>query len=168
MTQTFLSKRLLHLVAPLAAVVLLFSGCGDDDETSAGANGGGPVSVETNSLTKAQYIERADEICLEEEKGLEKLAAGFFRSPPSTTNPSEQASALVNQVLIPGYEELIERLASLGAPAGDEKEVSAFLTALQRSVEAGAKDPLKFVQSQEPFPEGVKLSNAYGYEVCLA
>jgi len=168
MTQRNLIKKVSLLALALLVIVVSLSGCGDDD---GGTAEGSEVTVETSSLTKAQFIDRADSICQQSEEKLEKVIGNFLKS--FTANPAQasvdaQAATLVNTVMVPSYEKLIEELRALGAPSGDEQEVSAFLTSLRESLEAGEEQPLKFVQSREPFVEGVKLSKAYGFNVCLA
>jgi hypothetical protein len=165
MTQNFLIEPRSLLLAVVMAAILLI-GCGDDSDSEGGETG--DIAVETGSLTKAQFIERADAICKEEEEQREKLIGNFISSSTQGGNASTQATTLVNTVLAPGYQRTIERISTLGAPADDEDEVTAFLTAFQKSVEEGVNEPLTFIRNPEPFPEAVRLSDKYGFEVCLA
>lgn len=168
MQQVLLIKRS-FLVIFLVLAGLLVAACGDED--SSGDEGSAGVSVETGSLTKSEFIQRADEICQESEEAREELISDYLKSfaaNPSNDSERAQAETLVNSVLAPAYREQIDGISALGAPAGDEDEISAFLTSFQKSLEEGEAKPLEFVRSLELFNEGVRLSNAYGFEVCLS
>lgn len=169
MKQKSLIKRTSLFIAALFSLALLFAGCGGDDDGSAAD--GNEVTVETGSLTKAQFIKEADAICQKSEESMEKLVGDYVKAVtenPSQASPSAQAATLVNTVMAPAYEKLIDRLGALGAPSDDEEEITAFLTSLQESLDKGREQPLKFVRSREPFVEGVELSKVYGFNVCLA
>lgn len=168
MLQVFLIKRN-FLAIFLVLAGLLVAACGNED--SSGDDGSAEVAVEAGSLSKSEFIERADEICRESEVAREDLISEYlesFAANPSNESERAQAETLVNSILVPAYQKLINRISALGAPAGDEDEVSAFLTSFQKSLEDGEANPLEFVRSREPFVEGVKLSDAYGFEVCLS
>jgi hypothetical protein len=156
------------------AAVLLVAGCGgsDDDSSASGSaetSESTEITVESGSLSKAQFIEKADAICEKGRQKFERLLGKFISSVEaneSSSGQKAQAKALVNSVFAPIYEEQIDEISSLGAPSGDENEVEAVLKAIQGDIDKGKEDPLKYVRSENIFAGSIKPARAYGFTYC--
>lgn len=165
MTKYFLSIRGFLLVVAMATL-LFAGGCGDDDSSEADANGE-EVTVETSSLSKAEFIKQADTLC-------EKTKGQFFReyttfikdSARATQSEQAQTAEMVETILVPMYEDLIDQISSIGAPKGDEKQVAGFLNALQQDLDFASEQPSKALDRLVPFSRATKAAEAYGLAGC--
>jgi hypothetical protein len=156
------SKRVvLSLLGAMAiAAVAMLGGCGgdDDDSTSGGSEQtSAAVSVETNSLTKAQYGTKAQKVCAEE---IAKIS-GVVKKAIVKGTPIETES------ILPAFEQMLDRLTALGAPKGQEAEVEAFLTALQEDLDqAKTRESAKATELGEDFKKSGDLARGLGLESC--
>lgn len=158
-----------HLVVSTIAVALAaaaFAGCGDDSNGSSSSGDNG--SIETSSLSKTQFIKRADAICARDEL-LGPITSYMTRYENSGPSQPELAADAVQKTLVPSLQEQINDIRSLGAPAGDEDEIEAFLVTFE-----GNLDSLTKLQrlSLNPQLESIlkpsqKLALAYGLESCF-
>jgi hypothetical protein len=140
----------------LAALSLLFVGCGGgDDET-------------TSSLTRAQFLKQGNAICKksEEEKGkaLRALVAKLDPNKPITKERKEQ---LVLTVILPPYEQTTEDLKGLGAPEGDEEEVEAIIKEMEKAAKKTKADPSVAVTTVREFEDANKMATDYGLTSCI-
>jgi hypothetical protein len=154
-----LSKRLIVLLAGVVAIAAVVAGCGSSDDSS-----------DTTALTKQQFIVQADAIC---KKGNNEIDEGFEsfakeNNIPQNQEPSkEQGKELVETVLVPNLDTQSEEIRALGAPSGDEDEVSAMLDSLDESVEEAEDDPEAIFDSKsDPFAKPDELARDYGLKVC--
>lgn len=156
------------------ALVALFavSGCGGGgDGDSATASSGGPVTVEAGSLSKAQFVKQARAICTKSHEGFERDAVRILKqqkADPTKASEGDPEAELVLDAFVPNFQSQIDQVSELGAPRGDEDEVSAFLTALQEAVDGANQDPRAFVRSEADLGKAPKLAKAYGLEECAS
>ena len=155
-------------IAAALTALLLAAGCGSDDDSATGSSDG-EVTVETGSLSKAKFVEQANAICQKTKDQFNKEAAQFVeqvsKKPPKPTEGSPEEK-LVEKAVVPNYQNEVDEISALGAPSGDEKEVTAFLEALQQVVDGASEEPASFVQSGGSFGKAPKLAKAYGLSGC--
>jgi hypothetical protein len=160
----FLSTRAFVLGVAIA-VAALATGCGSSGSGgSTESVGSGEITVETGSLSKADFITRADAICAQSRTELEHKYGAILK-----VNGSSQggvADEIVNEALVPAYEQQIDEISALGAPSGDEKEVTAYLEAIQLGLEEAQANPAKTVQRLTPFGKAIIRAKAYGLKGC--
>jgi hypothetical protein len=165
MQRIFLNIRSLFLLAAAVALLLAAGGCGGSDSS---ASENGEVTVESGSLSKAQFVKQADAICqkrvVEVQLKFRPLSRSFASASPA--EQEAEASKFVNDVIVPAYEEQIEEVSALGAPSGEEEKVAAVLNAIQARLGDAKEDPSKFLQTASPFAKAAKLGRAYGFTVC--
>jgi hypothetical protein len=156
-----LRYRLIVLLCGIGALALLAAGCG----------GGGDGTTSTASLTKAEFIKKADEICESAEEKIEREFESFAKEhnlsekqPPSSKESAEAAET----ILLPNIEGQIEDIRALGAPSGEEQEVEELLTAVEAGVEKGKQDPVAFIEEEggDPLNKADKMAREYGLKVC--
>jgi ABC-type Fe3+-hydroxamate transport system substrate-binding protein len=158
-----LSKRLIAMLAGAVAIAVIAAGCGSSSSDDSS-------SSSTASLTKQQFIAQADAIC---KKGNTEINEGFEsfakeNNVPQNQEPSkEQGKEIVETVLVPSLQEQSEGIRALGAPSGDEDEVSAMLDSLDESIEKAEDDPEALFDSKsDPFAKTNELASDYGLKVC--
>ncbi len=168
MKQYFLSTKLFFPMLAIGALLLV--GCGDQ---ASSASDGGEIVVETGSLSKADFIQQADEIC--EAAAAKAAEAGARYGQEREHAPSLQASKamlkeqlpkFVNNDLSPAFEGAIAEVSSLGAPSGDAKQITAVFTELQAGLDQAKKNPEKFFLGNAAFFKAFELGKAYGFQQC--
>lgn len=177
-------NRLKMLPVVVLAIAAVAVGCGGDDESgsaggaggsseaAAGKNsesGGSAPEVTTSSLTKAQFVKRANAACREERSGmLGRLAAYQRENPAASDSQTERFDGAMRAVLLPTIEAETVKVAELGAPEGEEARVDAFLVAQQDALEeVEAQENLESLEQVESyFAEAGKLARQYGLDEC--
>lgn len=166
MKRYFLSIRAFSLVlAAIIAAALVAGGCGSSDSQT----GSGEITVETGSLSKAEFIKQADAICkTAHERVLDGYAEFIQRNDVPASGPGleEKAAELMDSVVIPAYADEVDEISSLGAPRGDEQKVSAILEAVQRDLAKGEQQPLYATNGTGFLGKASDLAEAYGFSVC--
>lgn len=157
-----MNKGLIAAFVGVVAIAAIVAGCG---------SGGSSASDETSSLTKAQFIAKADAIC---KKGNAEIESEFeaFKTKNGLgekDEPSKAQQAEVSEtILAPNVKNQAEEIRSLGSPSGDEDEISAMLDALDEGVEEIEANPQAPFESNRPSPFGPanKMAKKYGLKVC--
>jgi hypothetical protein len=144
-------------LALIAALVVAFlaSGCGED-------------SASGESISKEEFIAKADAIC---KQGNEQMEAGFakyLKGPKSLAKPNAaELEKLVGKVMVPNLKREVARLRALGIPDGDEERVEAMLSALEEGEETARRDPKAVTASSDAvFGIASRIAGEYGLEVC--
>jgi hypothetical protein len=153
------SKRLVALLAALAALALIVAGCG---------SGGGSTSSESSSLTKAELIKQGDAICKKGEEALEEEANEFAKENGiNTSKPTKaQQEEVLEQVVAPALRKQAEELQELGAPSGEESAVEEIFDSLEKGTEEMEEEPGKLLNGTNPVGEASKLAREYGFKEC--
>lgn len=157
----------LCIIAAAVGLGLLVVGCGGGD-SGASAGTESEVATQVSSLSKAQFIEKADAIC-------EKKTNEFHNEIETLQSQLTQGSAaseltksakLVTVVFVPTFEKEIGQIEALGAPEGDEEDIAAILAAMQRTLDEGKDEPLTVLRREHTFGKGFQLARAYGFTAC--
>jgi hypothetical protein len=150
------------LIATVIAAALLVIGCG----------GGSGDSSSVSSLSKKEFIVKADAIC---RKGNERMQAELFkvlrknRVGGKLTKPSlADNEKFIAAVLIPDLKQEISELKALGVPEGDEERVDAIVAALEEGLETAEENPETVAAGSSDMVFGIasRLAGEYGLEVC--
>lgn len=159
MQRSLLSIRAFCLVGTTAALLLFASGCGGGSD--------GEVTVKTGSLSKAEFVKRADTICKTARTQFTNEYTAFLKrnkSRISKANESALQSELVDGILIPSFKKDVEEISTLGAPSGNVKGVASFLNGLQQRLNELHADPSEL--SARMFAKPAKLAKAAGLNGC--
>jgi hypothetical protein len=149
----------------VAAMCVVSGGCGDGDSSSGSAGG----TIETSSLTKAEFTKRANRICLQ---GMEDALRAFFtyvrKNEGDSMDNAELETEGMHQLFLPKLEAQTDEIESLGAPSGDEDQIEAFLVAQRRSITSLAqRRELSLATNLDPaFRQSGRLARQYGIESC--
>jgi len=133
----------------LSLIALLASGCGD-----------------SASLTKPQFLSKANSICLEQErKRFEVMAEVIESFPPEK---AERVTTLERGLLegLPTYEKATEMIGGLNAPEQDEGRVERALGAMEDAALRVREAPATALYSKYPFREANELLESYGLTKC--
>jgi hypothetical protein len=135
---------------------IAYVGCGGNSEGTA-----------ATSLTKPALIKAADEICEKADKTQNAELNAYTKE-----NPKAQATEAgqVKMVVVAGLPPLkveIEELAALEAPEGDEDELEAIWSGMEKALKESESDPTTVLTSAgNPFAEVGKVAARYGFKVC--
>jgi hypothetical protein len=158
------SSKLRGLVAMAAmvAALLLAVGCG--------GSGDHEVTVQTGSLSKAEFIKKADAICKAVRTEFTSDYLKFLRVHKAKKFETQSTDAflteVVDSVIQPHFESEIQRIGALGAPEDYATEVESYLDALKGELEVGQEDPTKLTEAQAPFGKAIATAEKVGLNGC--
>jgi hypothetical protein len=148
----------LALIAVVAMAALLLAGCG----------GGSEDSSSGKSISKEDFIVKADAIC---KKGTERLQKAIFaalKNPQNLTKVSEDEQIkIVTTAMVPNVSREVKELRALGIPDGDEEKIDAMIAALEEGVETAEQDPEAVTKSSDVvFGISSRIAGEYGLTAC--
>jgi hypothetical protein len=133
-----------------------------------GAGSGGSKAA-PSSPAKAQFIKRANAACGRERARAFREAVSYGRKHRSESkSASKLVTGLVNDVFLPKVERQNAAIAKLGAPAGDEARIDAFLADQAKGIDevAGLSEVKSLDQMERHFAAAGKLARTYGIAAC--
>ena len=136
-------------------LTLVLASCGD---------GGGEDPTAT--LTKAEYLEKADAICTRtEQKQAAALQTFGEEHGPLGSRPGEEE--VVIAVGLPPLRAQIEEIEGLSMPAGDEKQLGELYDQWHRAIKAVQANPSSILRAgPTPFTLAEQMARTYGFRVC--
>ncbi len=160
--------RTVYLAVALAIIAALLGGCGSSGDD--GSTDGSTVAFKTSSLSKAQWIKKAGEVCTTWTTPIiEKVNAYEEKHRGKTSREAEVvAGKAIRQEIPPLMTNLAKGIRALGAPEGDEDQISAFVVAFEGDTEKVATGPsLKSLTEFEPnYRDSAKIARQYGLTGC--
>jgi hypothetical protein len=116
------------------------------------------------SITKAEFVTQANEICAEGSKTIDAAANETFTGGQPS---QEDIVAFWGDTLIPSVTDQIAQIKALGIPAGDEDQVNALFAEVDSAIsEAQQEVDSGDVTNQDPFADANKLAGEYGLKEC--
>jgi ABC-type phosphate/phosphonate transport system substrate-binding protein len=142
----------------MLAVALVVAGCG----------GSSDADVSTSSISKAQFIKKADAVCTQGNKRMEVAFAKFLRENKNVKHPSKaDYEELVGKVVVPNLGREIKEIRAIGVPGDDQDKVGAILEALEEGLETAEGNPrVAVTSSQAVYGISSRLAKEYGLVVC--
>ncbi len=137
--------------------------------TATAASGGKQTKTHSSSLSKEEFVERADAICVREKtKGLEAMGA-YAKEHQGTAGQSkaEVIGEAVQKVFLPSVQSQVDQIRALGAPEGEEQEVEAILAALEEAVEEASQGAPSSARFAKSFANSGTLATEYGLTACV-
>jgi hypothetical protein len=138
----------------LIAIVLVVAGCG----------GGGDSS--TAALTKAQYVKQANAVCKKGQQEREAAVNELAEEVKPGADVSELPKAGLVKAVIGPLGNMVDELAALPAPEGDEEQVEEIVAAYEKPVEE-IEEEESAAFNGEIFGEADKKALKYGLEDCV-
>lgn len=149
-----MAKQLLHLFVVSVMFAGLVSSCGGGDAT----------------LSRAEFIKRADAICERADKTQAGEAAAYAKAHINAIQGLSRKAAvekLVGAILGPSVLKEANEIETLGAPDGDEGKIKAFIAAIEEGVKKAEKNPGTVEDlSGGPFNHADNLASEYGFQKC--
>lgn len=136
----------------VAVLVSVGAGCGDDDST------GDDEGAVDAPITKAEFVEGANQICIEGEAALADV-----EEPTSL----EEATALVEDRLIPSLRQQLEDIRDLGFPEDDREQLEDLFDRTESALDEVETDVEGALESEEdPFADVTEELADYGLDEC--
>lgn len=154
-----IEKRVFGVLVVLVLAVLVGAGCGGDDGDE----------LTTVSLSKAQYIKQADEICQENYEDRTSQLIKYARKAKARETEFSRAEQeeIVSTVILPTFVKDVEGLTQLGVPEGEEEPVEEILTTFEATVQRVEANPGSILAgASRQFGELEKLAGQFGLERC--
>jgi hypothetical protein len=142
--------------AVLIAAALVVAGCGGGSST--GSDNGA-------ALTKAQFVKQANAVC---KKGQQEREAGVNELAEEVkpgADPGELPKKGLVEAIIGPLHNMVENLAALPAPEGDEEQVEEIVEAYRKPVEEIEEDE-NVAFNGALFEEASEKALKYGLEDC--
>jgi hypothetical protein len=135
-----------------AAIVA--AGCGSS---------GSDNSTSTVSLSKAEWIAKADAICKAGNTTTNAAAKQKFGNQRPSAADIQQFTA---DTVLPNIAQEIDQIKALGTPSEQGAQADAVVNSAESSVNAAKANPSLLNQKNGPFEQTNKLAQAYGMKVC--
>lgn len=144
---------ILALLGVLGVVLLAGAGCG----------GGG----DETSLTRGEYIDQANKICVHGKLEREQLLKGAEKlvKPGEKPSTATKERVMISIVADP-YQKMVDELKELELPEKGQDEFKEALASMEKSSREVHKDPLKAITSIAQFEESNELARKSGLEHC--
>jgi hypothetical protein len=144
-----------YLIAAAIALfaIALAAGCGGDDDSSASAEN-----------PKAEFVKSANAVC---KKTIAEIQAGgskIYNEFGGAGEEKEFAERVIEKILVPGFEEQIQKIRSLEIPTGDEAQVNAIFTAMRKFMRQLESHPA--AEEFYPYRKAEALADRYGLTFC--
>jgi hypothetical protein len=149
---------MIGLVAVGLAFGMLAAGCG----------GGGD---DAPSISKAEFVEKANNVCARTGKRMTSqfaaFVAGYGGGEPKGVALKAAQREIVERVLAPNKRHEIEQLRKIGTPTGGEAQVEAMVEGLERGIEEAEARPTQAVTGKvKSFAEVERQAAKYGLTGC--
>jgi hypothetical protein len=160
MNQYFLSIRGFACGAVLTAALLAI-GCGGGNSDT--------VTVQTGTLTKAEFASRAGATCRAIRAQVLHDFGDYFRGHSLKEVGSETLwdEEIIKRAVVPNYgTRMIEEISTIGAPDSERQKVTVFLEAVRQRVHELEENPLELNETPYPFKKVSALAKKYGLTGC--
>jgi len=154
------SRMICGLVLMAALIVgVCVAGCGSSDSTS---------TETTATISKAEFVAKGNAVCVKGEKAQEAEINAYVKKhglenkKPTTAQQAE----LVETVFAPNIQSQIDGVKALGAPSGEEQQVSSALELSQQTLEKIEANPELAFGKGDPFAAAGKQLHALGLKKC--
>ncbi len=151
-------KGLTALALSALVIVAVGTGCG-------GGNSGA-------SLTKAEFIRRANVICAKAGKEVHSEFLAYAKTlegkePKTRSGITAAQKKVAETIVIPVKQKEVEQLSKLDAPVGDSDRIATVLNAIEQGIEKAQAEPvLATTNAEEVFGASEKIARNYGLDDC--
>jgi hypothetical protein len=148
----------LSLVAALIVGVCV-AGCGSSSSTT---------TETTAAISKAEFVAMGNAVCVKGEKAQETEINAYVKKHGLEKKKPTKAQnvELVETVLAPNIQSQIDGVKALGAPSGEEQQVSSALELSQQTLEKIEASPELAFGKENAFAAAGKQLHALGLKEC--
>jgi hypothetical protein len=151
--------RAIALAATLV-VVCFAAGCGSSNKTASTAT--------TPTLTKAQFLAQGNAICAGGNQKLSALQKALEKTFGNHAPNAAQLGTYVTTTFAPIIQGQIDKLRSLGAPAGEQATLTSLLGLAQADLNKVKGNPTALISERRPFADFARAAHSYGLTSCAA
>jgi hypothetical protein len=145
------------LIAGALTVALALGACGSSSSSSSSATSAVPAT----GITKADFVKRANAICVKGNAESKAAAAKLG------ANPSEgQIVTFVRSTEVPAVQAQIEAIRALGAPPGDAAKIAEMLMLAEHAVKEVKIQPTVISSGVDVFAGFAHIAHPYGLTSC--
>jgi len=151
----------------LAVMVALVVGvCG----AGCGSSSNSTSTETTATISKAEFVAKGNAVCVKGEKAQEAEINAYVKKhglenkKPTTAQQAE----LVETVFAPNIQSQIDGVKALGAPSGEEQQVSSALELSQQTLEKIEANPELVFGNKDVFAAAGKQLHALGLTKCAS
>lgn len=134
-----------------------------------GSSSSNTTTAATAAISKAEFVAKGNAICLagNKEQNLEFMAFAKKHGFSEKSEPTKaQQTELVNAVFIPNIQGQIDSVKALGAPSGEEQQVTSVLESAQERLNKVKTKPELAFAKPSPFKATGELLHALGLTQC--
>jgi len=155
-------QRRMMVVLPVAALFLaglVVAGCGSSNSSS---------TETTAAISKAEFVKQGNAVCVKGEKAQEAEVNAYVKKHGlEKQQPTKAQNAeLVETILVPNIQSQIDGVKALGAPSGEEQQVSSALELSQQTLEKIEASPELAFGKENAFAAAGKQLHALGLKEC--
>lgn len=150
-----MNLRQVAVIAACAAVAAGAVGCGGGDDSS--------DTTATETLTKQEWIEQADQICSAGDDAIQQAAQDAGLSNNSTP---EELKSFYTETVLPNIEDQRDQIEALPVPAGEEDAIGGITDALDQAISDSQADPDALVNGEDLFKDVNQQAQDYGLTSC--
>lgn len=152
------NRAIALLVGTLMTAMLVAAGCGGDDG---------------DSLTKAEFVKKANAICVAGNEEIEKGIESYVEenSPGGGRLTDAQLTEGAEEIVVPSLRKQVDGIAALGTPSEDGEQAEEIVETAEGALEEVEDEPALAVPQtgdRKPFAEANRLARDYGLDVCGA
>ncbi|HMD52216.1 MAG TPA: hypothetical protein VKG62_05820 [Solirubrobacteraceae bacterium] len=144
------AARLGALTAGVIALALGALGCG---------GGGGSTSAQAVTMTKAEFVAKANAICAKDDPQLSEASAKL-----AALHTPAEVTAGVRSSFVPAIEGQVQEIRALGSPTGEQAATATMLRLVQGDLARLKADP--GLVSTDIFHDFAQVAHAYGLTSC--
>ena len=135
------------------------------------ACGEGEDALPEGTLTKQQFVKKAEAVCAQGDEEAQKLDdAAWQKYQPDHITHDKALLAKLYTALLPARERESRRLRAIGLPEGGEALIDEMITAGEEGIEEGREHPEYLYEGGAPKDFGLvrryELATKYGLEGC--
>jgi hypothetical protein len=142
--------------------ILIVAGCG----SSSGDGTQGRMSADS-TLTKAQFIKRADAICRRTDTVQKEQLAAYEKAHPKLVLAGPPGEKAVKAVLLPPIGTELQQIAALEAPGETQAQLAPIYRGWTAALRVVQRKPVLIMGFGEgPFTQPDRLAAAFGFKDC--
>jgi len=143
------------MLALLLAFAIGLAGCG-----------GGSDTTEASTLTKAEYVKQADQICAKTEGRQRALLTKFQKENTKLGSGQAATEKMISFAALPPMEEQIQELSQLPPPSKEAAKAKAYVKELEKGLEIAEQEPGTLLITPGAFTKSEEAAQAFGFKTC--